>query len=390
MEPGTAIHETLHQRFTEILDAHAAALRTAVAQGLEQAVPPILAALGEDILERLKAATTSLQEGTTQSEVLRALLEGAAMLSRRAALFLVQGETAIGWEAHGFSEDPSIKQVALDLRSGLAARALQQRLRVQGPVTQLGARVVQMLGGAEARECHLVPLVIREKVSVLIYADGGSPPDSRVEVAALELLVRSAAMWIELMALRKLARTQAPPLAASAQSLREPPAAPAPAPLPSSPGTVTGVRSASSTAYAEPGMPAAQAVQTATLPSQPIQTAVPQALASVPAVASQPAVPAASAIPGDGNADEELHRKARRFAKLLVDEIKLYNQSKLTDGKRNSDLYTRLKDDIEKSRTTYDNRYAQTAVASAGYFTQELIRNLADNNPVLLGSDFPR
>jgi hypothetical protein len=113
-------------------------------------------------------------------------------------------------------------------------------------------------------------------------------------------------------------------------------------------------------------------------------------LASVPAVASQPAVPAASAIPGDGNADEELHRKARRFAKLLVDEIKLYNQSKLTDGKRNSDLYTRLKDDIEKSRTTYDNRYAQTAVASAGYFTQELIRNLADNNPVLLGSDFPR
>jgi hypothetical protein len=84
-----------------------------------------------------------------------------------------------------------------------------------------------------------------------------------------------------------------------------------------------------------------------------------------------------------------LHRKARRFAKLLVDEIKLYNLAKVTEGKQKGDLYARLKDDIDKSRSTYDRRYAHTSVAAAGYFTQELIRNLADSNPGLLGSGFP-
>ena len=50
--------------------------------------------------------------------------------------------------------------------------------------------------------------------------------------------------------------------------------------------------------------------------------------------------------------DADVHRKAQRFARLLVDEIKLYNQVKVTEGRKNKDLYDRLKEDIEKSRGT--------------------------------------
>jgi hypothetical protein len=49
-----------------------------------------------------------------------------------------------------------------------------------------------------------------------------------------------------------------------------------------------------------------------------------------------------------------------------------------------------LKVDIEKSRATYDKRYAESAVASANYFTQELVRILADNDVSLMGAGFPR
>ncbi len=83
-------------------------------------------------------------------------------------------------------------------------------------------------------------------------------------------------------------------------------------------------------------------------------------------------------------------KKPRRFAKLLVEEIKLYNQPKVEEGRQNKDLYDRLKVDIEKSRATYDKRYAESAVASADYFTQELIRILADNDVSLMGASFPR
>jgi hypothetical protein len=96
------------------------------------------------------------------------------------------------------------------------------------------------------------------------------------------------------------------------------------------------------------------------------------------------------AAPVSTGPEDELHKKARRFAKLLVEEIKLYNQAKVNEGKANHDLYDRLRDDIEKSRETYDKRYGQTAAGSSDLFNQELVRILADNNASLLGAAFPR
>ena len=83
-----------------------------------------------------------------------------------------------------------------------------------------------------------------------------------------------------------------------------------------------------------------------------------------------------------------MHEKARRFAKLLVEEIKLYNHTKVTEGRARGDLYSRLREDIEKSRGAYQKRYGDS-VRDVDYFTQELIRILADNNPVVMGTGFP-
>jgi hypothetical protein len=98
----------------------------------------------------------------------------------------------------------------------------------------------------------------------------------------------------------------------------------------------------------------------------------------------------AAAAVAPASEEGELHKKARRFAKLLVEEIKLYNQPKVEEGRQHRDLYDRLRVDIEKSRATYDKRYAESAVASADYFTQELVRILADNDISLMGAGFPR
>ncbi len=88
-------------------------------------------------------------------------------------------------------------------------------------------------------------------------------------------------------------------------------------------------------------------------------------------------------------AEAEVHKKARRFAKLLVDEIRLYNLAKVNEGRKEKNLYDRLREDIEKSRATYDKRYSSTTAASVDYFTEELIRVLADNDISLMGASFP-
>lgn len=104
------------------------------------------------------------------------------------------------------------------------------------------------------------------------------------------------------------------------------------------------------------------------------------------AFASESSVAGVSAPAGD---ESDLHKKAKRFAKLLVEEIKLYNQPKVAEGKQNRDLYDRLREDIEKSRATYEKRYSDSEVAAAGYFNQELIRILADSDVSLMGLSFP-
>jgi hypothetical protein len=87
-------------------------------------------------------------------------------------------------------------------------------------------------------------------------------------------------------------------------------------------------------------------------------------------------------------ADEETRDRARRFAKLLVEEIKLYNQAKVNEGRIRGDLYSRLREDVDKSRAAYQKRYGER-VKDVDYFNQELIRILADNNPAAMGADFP-
>jgi hypothetical protein len=113
-------------------------------------------------------------------------------------------------------------------------------------------------------------------------------------------------------------------------------------------------------------------------------------VASHAAAAGAASAPATAADPFAGMSaeDADTHRKAQRFARLLVDEIKLYNQAKVAEGRRNKDLYDRLKEDIEKSRGTFQKRYGSTAAASGDYFQKEVLRSLAEDDTSVMGANF--
>ena len=89
--------------------------------------------------------------------------------------------------------------------------------------------------------------------------------------------------------------------------------------------------------------------------------------------------------------DEErrLHNDARRFARLLVSEIKLYNEQKVKEGRSQGNIYERLREDIDRSRQMYDKRVAPPVAARYDYFHQELVNTLAEGDPSKLGSDYP-
>lgn len=83
--------------------------------------------------------------------------------------------------------------------------------------------------------------------------------------------------------------------------------------------------------------------------------------------------------------EEALHEEARRLARLLVSEIKLYNEEQVEAGRRNRDIYERLREDIDRSRQMYEERVDPRLVKSTDYFYQELVRILAAGDPKALG-----
>jgi hypothetical protein len=90
------------------------------------------------------------------------------------------------------------------------------------------------------------------------------------------------------------------------------------------------------------------------------------------------------------NEDERrLHNDARRFARLLVSEIKLYNEQKVSEGRSQNDLYVRLREYIDRSREMYDKRVKPEVAGRYDYFHQELVNTLAEGDEAKLGSGYP-
>ena len=87
--------------------------------------------------------------------------------------------------------------------------------------------------------------------------------------------------------------------------------------------------------------------------------------------------------------ERRLHNDARRFARLLVSEIKLYNEQKVKEGREANDLYERLREAIDRSREMYDKRVQPSVAAKFDYFHYELVNSLGDGEESKLGASYP-
>jgi hypothetical protein len=88
-------------------------------------------------------------------------------------------------------------------------------------------------------------------------------------------------------------------------------------------------------------------------------------------------------IAGSGISDDE--GSAKRYARLLVSEIKLYNEAAVRVGRENRDLLYRLRPEIERARRLYEERVPAGTGPQHAFFQQELVQTLADGDAALLG-----
>jgi hypothetical protein len=354
----------------EVLDTHVSQLRQEIIRRVceeveaapEVAGPPRETTTNTAVLAQ---AVAEIQLGSSQREILRALLDACAGYAARVALFVVKGTQATGWQARGFSKNDSLKEFTLDTNCAAVGRAMHERVAVKAKAGEIDDRFIHEFGAPGNEEAYVLPLLLKGKVAALVYADAGVDSTGRLESGSVELLALATSAWLEVNSLRKL-------------SHREPMAEVSERPQ----------------ASAAPAAPAVNDPFAAHTPSH-AKAAAAAATAQGPATEASPLgtrTEEETAAPEQGKTseDEEVHRKAQRFARLLVDEIKLYNQARVAEGRKNKDLYDRLKEAIEKSRATYQRRYGNTLAGSGKYFEDELIRSLAEDDVSVMGANFQR
>jgi hypothetical protein len=430
---------------TPLSSAISAHLQTAREQKLSgaSAVPAAPADLSG-----LRRGIDELKDQRTQSDVLSTLLRNAAQFADRAVLFVIKGDQAIAWrmcEAQDRGNLQTVAGVAVPL-AGLTV--VSQAARSHSAETSSGTRsedsvLIEQLRG-DVQQLAALPLTVRGKVVGVLYVDSAWPHQDAIRLDALEVLTQVAGMAVELAGPRTTRPVQAAPPAVEAQppveAVASAPAETAPAEPPAPFETAPAEPEPDEPSYV-PSEPS-YAAQVETQPAPYVETQAPEASAEesfapvaetaedeTPAVEAAPepeiapreesaAPPPPTEAPvetpvfteqystplgrsrryGTPEADlpvqvsdeeRRLHNDARRFARLLVSEIKLYNEQKVSDGRNQGDIYDRLRDDIDRSRQMYDKRVAPPVAARHDYFHQELVNTLAEGDPAKLGVSYP-
>ena len=395
-------------------------LHAAHERGVELAASESSRAKASSDMAIVKSAISEINEQKSQADILKTLVNRAASFAPRVAFFVVKGEQANGWRGRGFEGtvgDQAIQQISLALSSdtviGSAAKGLSTWSGGPGSHGE-DHLLLNRLGEEPPQRVVAIPLVVRGRAVAVLYADSAGLDSESINLEALETLVSVSGMAVELLSVSRTGTKRAPaeetpaPVEAAPQpayvptSEYEQTAEPAPDPEPEPETAFSGVETIQS--Y-EPQPIESESFESVTEEATTFTEDAPQTSGvwgeEPPAWTPEPDVaPAATPrrrfgqdqeLPVEVAGEEErrLHNDARRFARLLISEIKLYNEQKVAEGRMEHDLYDRLREYIDRSREMYDKRVKAEVASRYDYFHGELVSTLAEGDVSKLGSNYP-
>lgn len=416
-------------------------LRAAHERGIELAASESARTQASSDMAIVKAAIEEIEGQDSQAEALKNLVNRASSFAPRVVFFVVKGEQVRGWRARGLQGsigDDAVQQITFPLSADtMVGEVVKSRATWSGTPNSHteDELLLGRLGEQAPQRIVAVPLVVRGRAVAVLYADSAGLDSDAINLEALETLVRVSGMAVTLLS---MAQAPAPAKSTSVdqeQAAPEPevtssytptreyeepaPVAVAeeapqeiveelptvePIPVPEEPAFATEASSEAtpepSPAFSEMDSRAAEAVDYAPAPEPVVAEPVPSFSISEPA-AAEPAPAAAgarrrygsydAALPIDVSDEDERrqHQDARRFARLLVSEIKLYNEPKVVEGRAQGNLYERLREYIDRSREMYDKRVKAGVSAKYDYFHHELVNTLAEGDAAKLGEAYP-
>ena len=87
--------------------------------------------------------------------------------------------------------------------------------------------------------------------------------------------------------------------------------------------------------------------------------------------------------------EQRLHLRAQRFARVQVAEMRLYHSAEVQTGRARRNLYDALGKPIDAARESFRKTYFDPCPSMVDYLHLELVRTLANDDPELLGENYP-
>lgn len=150
----------------------------------------------------------SLAEAGDRDQIGDIVIKYVSQTFDRVALFIMMGQAASGWKAmkdKKFLKDFSSFQMELNDLS-ILKEVVADKAPFVGfvPGTPANKKMLDSLGGPTSDQSVLIPLMIRDRVVNILYADGGGDPRSRL--SDLQRIVSKAAMAFEILILKNKIR----------------------------------------------------------------------------------------------------------------------------------------------------------------------------------------
>lgn len=335
-----------------------------------------------DSLTRIRVAMARLDEGRALQDVLATLVHELGQFAPRVALFVIKEGVCHGWNGQGFDQSPgfsndALKRIKFPVSADTVFRTVintGQSFLGDSSVHKENVQLLTRIGNILPSTIFASPLVIRDRVAAVVYADNADSREDLSGTEAIEILVSYASKVLDLVSggARPSGRTATGDVHGRHERMEKlrqttPPGARPPARPPA----------------ATPAPPAEEPPSgTVMFNARDLQGQ------AAPESSARPS-PRVSEAPSQTDPQtQKQHEDAKRFARLLISEIKLYNESKVQQGRKSRELYDLLKDDIERSRQLYSERVPESVRATTNYFHEELVRILADGDTAAMGTGY--
>ena len=328
---------------------------------------------GGDTLKNVRRSMTKLNDGTSLTDVLTLLLDELSQFAPRVAIFILKGGSCIGWNGKGFDQSPGfnndgIKRISVPTSANTVfSDVINSRMSFVGESNKHpdNIQLLSRIGNVLPSNIFATPLILRDRIAAVVYADSEDGSGQLHDSEALEILTAYASKLLDALSAQKSpvkTGEHLPPRAAPPPTLA--PAMPVQEQEAEESGTVMFTSAEMNvSSFGAPGASAGPA----------------------------PAAPAAAGPDLDSMDSDtrKKHEEAMRFAQLLVSEIKLYNEAKVQQGRSNNGIYNLMRDDIERSRQLYKERVPEPIRSRTNYCNDELIRILADGDASAMGQSLP-